>query len=203
MTEDDARQWISDRFDAASCQRLSRFVEMVVEETGRQNLISPSTIPSVWTRHALDSAQLLPHVGPWSTWLDIGTGGGFPGIVIACLSNQAVTMVEPRKLRATFLQRCVDELGMADRCTVLASKVEAVTGAFDVVSARAVAGIGQLISAAIATTTNNTRWLLPRGRYDPAELNALRHKWAFMFHVKHSITAEGSVIVILERVRAK
>ncbi|PAV74125.1 hypothetical protein WR25_15041 [Diploscapter pachys] len=119
---------MTERYGPDRVQRIAVFLDMVVAENDLQNLIAPSTIETIWVRHALDSAQLMFHVEQSAeSWLDIGTGGGFPGMVVALLFDGKVTMVEPRKKRAAFLQACVDHLGIAN-ADVMASKVEAVSG---------------------------------------------------------------------------
>lgn len=201
MTEGEARAMIADRFGDRKAERVAAFLDLVREENERQNLIAPSTIPTIWARHGLDSAQLLFHVEQSTgAWLDIGTGGGFPGIVVALLRDGPVTMVEPRKKRADFLQDCVDRLGIAN-AVVLASKVEAVTGQFAVISARAVASVEKLLQAAGHCATPDTRWILPRGRIEPDQLDILRRDRTRLFHVKHSVTDPDSSILIVERSR--
>ncbi|MGQ7334306.1 16S rRNA (guanine(527)-N(7))-methyltransferase RsmG, partial [Streptococcus suis] len=99
---------------------------------------------SIWVRHALDSAQLIDMAGKDDgRWLDIGTGGGFPGIVVAILFDGMVTMVEPRKRRVAFLQDCIARLDLA-RAQVMPAKVEQFEGQFDIISARAVASVEKL-----------------------------------------------------------
>lgn len=198
MTEDEARALLIDRFGADRIERLGAFLALVVEENDRQNLIAPSTIESIWVRHGLDSAQLLFHVKHPASWLDIGTGGGFPGMVIAILHDQAVTMVEPRRKRADFLQACVERLGLGN-ASVVTAKVEGVTGQFDVISARAVASVEKLLQAAGHCATPKTRWILPRGRIEPDQLAALRRDRRRMFHVEHSLTDPSSSILIVDR----
>ncbi|MEH3159862.1 MAG: 16S rRNA (guanine(527)-N(7))-methyltransferase RsmG [Sphingomonas taxi] len=199
MTEDDAKALVADRFGAGAVDRIDSFLHLVVAENDRQNLIAPSTIETIWTRHGLDSAQLMFHVEQSAEkWLDIGTGGGFPGIVVALLFNGAVTMVEPRRKRADFLQACVDHLSIP-RATVLARKVEAVAGTFDVISARAVASVEKLLQAAGPCATPDTRWILPRGRIDPEYLGTLQRDKTHMFHVEHSLTDPASAILIVDR----
>lgn len=74
MTEDDARELMAERFGSARVERIAAFLDMVVAENDQQNLIAPSTIDTIWVRHALDSAQLMFHVEQSAgTWLDIGT----------------------------------------------------------------------------------------------------------------------------------
>lgn len=199
MTEDDARAWISTRFGEAKTNLVAQFVDRVKIENAQQNLIAPSTIDTIWVRHALDSAQLIELAGkPFSSWLDIGTGGGFPGVVVAILSGAEVTMVEPRRRRVEFLQQCVDTLGIA-RGRILQAKVEQVDGQFDVISARAVASVEKLLHAAEHCATAGTRWVLPRGRLEADHLAALRQNRHWMFHVKQSLTDVGSSIVVGER----
>ena len=199
MTEDDARALMTERFGAARTERVAAFLEMVVAENGRQNLIAPSTVETIWVRHGLDSAQLMFHVEQSAgEWLDIGTGGGFPGVVVALLFDGAVTMVEPRRKRATFLQDCIDRLGIAS-ARVLACKVEAVDGRYDIISARAVASVEKLLQAAEHCATSDTRWILPRGRIEPDQLSALCRNRSRMFHVEHSLTDPNSSILIVDR----
>ncbi|RZM33276.1 MAG: 16S rRNA (guanine(527)-N(7))-methyltransferase RsmG, partial [Sphingomonas sp.] len=107
MTEDDAQSWTTERFGAEATERLNAFVAMVVEEAPHQNLIAPSTIPTIWDRHVVDSLQLIALAGADTSakrWLDIGTGGGFPGMVVALVREGPVDLVEPRRRRADFLQ---------------------------------------------------------------------------------------------------
>lgn len=199
MTEDEARALIAERFGDARTDRVAAFLDLVREENARQNLIAPSTIDTIWVRHGLDSAQLLFHVEQSEKpWLDIGTGGGFPGIVVALLCRGPVTMVEPRKKRAEFLSHCVTHLQIP-HATVLASKVENVSGTFATISARAVASVEKLLQAASHCGTQDTRWILPRGRIEPEQLQALRRDQSRLFHVKHSVTDPGSSILIVER----
>lgn len=198
MTEDEARDIIIARFGEARACRVGTFLDMVSAENTRQNLVAPSTIDTIWTRHALDSAQLMFHVEhSGASWLDVGTGGGFPGIVIALLFDGATTMVEPRRKRAEFLQHCVDELRIA-HATVSPTKVEAVRGAFDIISARAVASVEKLLQAAERCATPDTQWVLPRGRIEPDQLASLRQDRRRLFHVKHSLTDPESSILIIE-----
>jgi len=199
----DGRAWIADAYGEASVAQVARFLDLVVEENQRQNLIAPSTVGDIWQRHALDSAQLLAFDRDGETWLDIGTGGGFPGMIVALLRDAPVILVEPRARRAEFLSHCVATLGLT-HVTVHASRIEKIGDVTaGVISARAVTGIDGLLVAAAASADRSTRWVLPRGRSGAEELAALRANWHGMFHVEHSIVDPGSVIVILERVQRR
>jgi 16S rRNA (guanine527-N7)-methyltransferase len=206
MTEDEARTWVLERFGPVATERVAAFVAMVVEEAAHQNLIAPSTIPTIWERHVVDSLQLAALAGPETDamrWLDIGTGGGFPGMVVALVRNGPVDLVEPRRRRADFLQLCVARLGLGEQVRVYPTKVESVTATARIISARAVASLENLLRGAAHCATTETRWLLPRGRLDEAEITALQKPWHFMFHVEQSVTNPESSIVVLDRVRAR
>ena len=93
--------------------------------------------------------------------------------------------------------------GHGDRVTVHATKIEAVPLQADIISARAVATVENLLRAAVHCGKQETRWLLPRGRLDEREIKTLKRQWRFVFHVEHSITSAESSIVILDRVEAQ
>jgi 16S rRNA (guanine527-N7)-methyltransferase len=92
-------------------EKLERYVALLKEENARQNLVSAATLEQVWERHILDSAQLVRfEPRPGASWIDIGSGAGLPGIVVAALVKGPVTLVEPRRLRAEFLHKVCESL---------------------------------------------------------------------------------------------
>lgn len=196
MNEDEARRWIGDRFGEAAVARLQYFAELVIDGAEQQNLVAPSTLPHLWSRHFVDSAQLLPLVSSdWIRWLDVGTGAGFPGIVVAALRASPVTLVEPRARRVEFLTSVCRGLGL-DHVTIEAKRAEQVSGTYDVVSARAVATTQSLLAMTRHLRHERTAIVLPRGRNGAAELASLPPKWQKMFHVEQSITDPASVILV-------
>ncbi|MFD1787398.1 16S rRNA (guanine(527)-N(7))-methyltransferase RsmG [Sphingomonas floccifaciens] len=202
MTEDEAKAWLASRFGDAQVANLHCYVEMLLAESERQNLISKATIPVLWARHIVDSAQLLLHAGRhWSHWVDIGSGAGLPGIVIACLSDLRVTLIEPRKLRSAFLTTCAKDLKL--RVDVIQAKAEQVTkldDVADVVSARAVANLSALLTAAKGFSDRKTVFVLPKGEAAQSEVAMARKSWQGQFHVEQSIVDPASGIVIATQV---
>ena len=182
--------------------RLEQYVAMLKEENRRQNLVSAATLGDVWQRHVLDSAQLLRYEpAARASWIDIGSGAGLPGLVIACLARGRVTLVEPRRLRADFLHKVSESLGLAT--TVLCCKAERVEGKFDVITARAVASLGKLLEISAHLSTRNTVWALPRGRGALGELAEAKRAWQGDFRVEPSVTDADSYVVVATEVRAK
>jgi 16S rRNA (guanine527-N7)-methyltransferase len=182
--------------------RLKAYASYLREENERQNLVSASTLERLWDRHILDSAQLVrfePATG--AAWCDIGSGAGLPGIVIACLVNGPVTLVEPRRLRADFLHRTGESLGL--NVQVAQSKAERVAGRFDIITARAVADLRELLKISAHLSTRKTVWALPKGRQAQQELVEAKRSWQGTFHVEQSLTDAEAGIVIATDVRAK
>jgi 16S rRNA (guanine527-N7)-methyltransferase len=183
-------------------EKLEAFAALLREESGRHNLVSASTLVNLWDRHILDSAQLVrfePH--PGASWIDIGSGAGLPGIVIACLVEGPVTLVEPRRLRADFLHRAADSLRL--RVDVRAAKAERVEGRFDVITARAVAKLGQLLELSHHLSTTKTVWALPKGRSAQQELAEARRSWQGDLRVERSVIDADSWIVVGTGIRAR
>jgi 16S rRNA (guanine527-N7)-methyltransferase len=199
MTEDEAQGWVRDWFGPAAYTRMEAFTQLLIAENVVQNLISPSSVASLWARHVVDSAQLLNLASPaWINWIDIGTGGGFPGLVISLLApNRPVTLVEPRRKRAEFLQHCVSTLALP-QVRVAQSRIEMLAEPHDIISARAVAAVDKLLEAAHGCAHKTTRWLLPRGQMSGTDANFPSGATNSMFHVEHSITDERSAILVID-----
>jgi 16S rRNA (guanine527-N7)-methyltransferase len=201
MTEDEARHWLRERFGGASEARMDILAGLVAGEAVSQNLVAPSTLGTMWSRHIVDSAQLIGLAADAAgDWLDIGTGAGFPGLVIAALTDRAVTLVEPRRRRAAFLSEAAETLGIANQVTVIASKVEGVTMSAGVISARAVAALALLFGSAIQCSRRKTLWILPKGQSAREEIATAQQTWHGVFHVEHSVTDPNSLIVLAKGV---
>jgi len=181
---------------------LEDYAILLKLENDRQNLISKASIPSLWERHILDSAQLVQFEPfPGCTWVDIGSGAGLPGIVIACLVQGPVTLIEPRRLRAEFLARVVAQLGL--NAPVVQAKAEKADGRFDVITGRAVTALADFLDLSAHLSTRKTIWALPKGRAAHSELAEAQRTWQGTFHVEQSVTDPDSYIVVATGVRAK
>jgi len=204
MTEDEARHWVRASFGVSRETRLAEFAALLVEENRQQNLIAPSTVDALWSRHIVDSAQLLTLAGDRpGPWLDIGTGGGFPGFVIACLREQPIVLCEPRRRRAEFLSQAAERLGL-NHIRVEQCRAEALpTQIFSIISARAVAALPALFESARPVSDRATTWLLPKGKTAREEVVAARKTWHGTFHVERSLTQPDSLIVVARGVARK
>lgn len=185
--------------------RLDAFVAMLREENERQNLVSRSSLERVWERHVLDSVQLVKFAPPTATtWLDLGTGAGFPGLVIACLFPGSMTLVEARKLRVEFLVRAAETLGVTGRTRIICARIETLDPQpFAVISARAFAPLDKLLDLGERFSTTNTRWILPKGRNAKTELEAAESLWQGDFQLEPSVTDPDASIIVAEAVRRK
>lgn len=199
-TEDEALAWLRNlpECDATAMERLELLVAMLAEENDRQNLVSAASLDQVWLRHIVDSAQLLPHV-PRETsgvWLDLGTGAGFPGLVIAALRPGCeVVMVESRSRRIEWLNRASEAMGL-NKARVEGRRLELVeTQPVSVISARAFAPLEKLLTLSARFSTSDTVFLLPKGRSARQELHDFR-TWRHMFHVEQSITDPQAGIIV-------
>jgi len=199
-TEDEAREWLRalPECEEAAWVRLETLIAMLVEENRQQNLVSAASLDQVWLRHIVDSAQLLPYV-PRETstpWLDLGTGAGFPGLVIAALRPECeVVMVESRTRRIEWLDRARIAMGL-DNARVAGQRLELVESfPVSVISARAFAPLEKLLTISSRFSTSDTVWLLPKGRSAKQELEDLR-KWRHMFHVEQSLTDPQAGIIV-------
>ena len=150
MTDEEVRDWLVRHFDVSreTMARLEAFGAAVIAENERQNLISSATIPHIWSRHILDSAQLLrlgPKIDPsHPSWLDLGTGAGFPGMIIAILAELPLILVESRRKRFDFLVDQASSLGLTN-VRVHCGRLETLeTFPVGTISARAFAPLAKL-----------------------------------------------------------
>lgn len=186
--------------EGAAMARLERLAALLIEENARQNLVARASLDVVWQRHIVDSAQLL-HVSretlPDGAWLDLGTGAGFPGLVIAALQpERPITLVDSRRLRTDWLARAARVLDLP-QVTIRHAKVEDLeSAAYAVISARAFAPLDKLVAMSARFSTPETIWLLPKGAKARHELQELPATWRHLFHVEQSLTDRDAGIIV-------
>lgn len=207
MQEAEARAWLVRDLGVSreTMDRLDAFIALLRAENERQNLVSRGTLDHLWLRHIVDSAQLLRWApSAEARWIDLGTGAGFPGLVIAALHRGPVTLVEERKLRVDFLRRAADVLGVGRETEVIGRRVERVDRRnFDVISARAFAPLPKLLDLGTRFSTNNTLWILPKGRNARSELESAESAWQGSFRIEPSLTDPEAGIILAEGVKRK
>ena len=207
-SEDAARAFVAGLADELGSRdamaRLDRYVALLLEENQRQNLISRASEAQLWQRHIADSAQLLRCVpretlggGAQGPWLDLGSGPGLPGLVIAAICPQMpVVMVESRARRVAFLEACIAALALP-KARVIGERLERITPfPARAISARAFAPLETLLSLSAPFSTAATRYVLPKGRSAAHELASLRPMIRKMFHVEQSLTDIDAGIIL-------
>lgn len=183
---------------------LRRYADLLAHWQRSINLVAPSTLPAVWSRHFADSAQLRSLAPDARLWLDLGSGAGFPGLVIALLQAQVpdfrMHMVESNRKKCAFLaevaratQTPVDIHAM--RIEDLPEKAQSLRP--DVISARALAPLPRLLELAEPFVGEGTRGLFLKGRETEAEIEAAQAGWDFEFRLHPSLTDEHARIVEL------
>jgi 16S rRNA (guanine527-N7)-methyltransferase len=204
MDEAAAQSWLRDSLGVSreTMDRLASFAVLLRSENERQNLVSAATLDHFWARHAVDSAQLLCFAGGSGPWLDLGTGAGFPGLVVAALRQGPVTLVEARRLRVDFLERAAAVLRIEPE--ILHTPLERVAvRPFAVISARAFAPLPRLLALAHRFSTEKTLWLLPKGRGAKSELEAVHDAWQGDFRLEPSLTDADAEIIVATGVRRR
>lgn len=181
---------------------LEAFEALVRRWNTAINLVGKATLPELWARHISDSAQLFRCCPPDARhWVDLGSGGGFPGIVLAVLAREArpelrFSLVESDLRKATFLRQAAQTLGLD--LSVRSARVESLDPLeADVLSARALAPLSELLRYAHCHLRPTGIALFPKGLRYREEIAAARHEWNFVVDAKASLSdAEAAILVI-------
>jgi 16S rRNA (guanine527-N7)-methyltransferase len=189
--------------------RLDRYVALLREWQAKTNLVAPSTLPNLWTRHISDSLQLLSLTPSAKIWMDLGSGGGFPGIVLACAlaetSGATVHLVERIAKKAAFLREAIRVTGAAGAVHLadIGDTVERFAGPIDCVTARAVAPLHQLIGFAEPLVKRGAKALFLKGQDVEAELTEATRYWKIEPNLHSSRTGGQGWIVELDRIERR
>ena len=196
--EEFARRFVVSRETLAS---LSAYVALLEKWQPRINLVSPATLPDIWQRHILDSAQLVTHLPVVSARqrcqiMDIGSGAGFPGLVLAILDAGDVQLVEPDHRKAIFLQTVIRELGLSAR--VINQRIETLPACQpDVITARALAALPKLMSLIAPQFHKGLTCLFLKGVSVDEELTNFQTYSNMIPHLYPSVTNVDGVVVKL------
>jgi 16S rRNA (guanine527-N7)-methyltransferase len=180
-------------------ERLSRYLELLRRWQAAINLVGASTLADPWRRHILDCGQLAPHVpGTAGTVLDLGSGAGLPGLVLALLGVRDVQLVESDRRKAQFLREAARATGA--QVTVHATRIEQLELRADVVTARALAPLPRLLGLASHVLAPHGLCLFLKGRSALDELTAARQSWHMHSEIVPSRSGSRGVLLKLEGV---
>lgn len=192
-----------------TAERLERFVALLRKWQAAENLVAPETLPVIWTRHVADSAQLVKIFPHARAWVDLGSGAGFPGIVIAILlaatPDGVVHLVESNQRKCAFLRQAIRETGASAR--VHAGRIEAILAAWreavDMVCARALAPLDRLLSLAEPLLSRGAVGAFHKGQDFEREIEEASKSWEFDLILHKSLLEGGGVILEIRHLRRK
>jgi 16S rRNA (guanine527-N7)-methyltransferase len=188
--------------------RLDAYVDLLLQWQAKTNLVASSTLPNLWTRHISDSLQLLALAPDAKTWVDLGSGGGFPGVVLACAMVDTpgvmVHLVERNARKAAFLREALRITGAAGTVHLadIGDSVDSLPSPVDCVTARAVAPLHQLVGFAEPLVGKGAKALFLKGQDVEAELTEATKYWKLTPRLHASLTGQGW-IVELDRIERR
>ena len=196
----DEFRFVSGSVSRETFDRLVAFEAVFRRWAARINLVAPSTLPDLWARHILDSAQLAQIKPAALRWVDIGSGGGFPGAVIALLLKErqraSIDLVESNRKKAAFLQTAMAQFDAPARVHASASRmVYATVRKPEIVTARALAPLGSLLALAEPWLTGGATGLFHKGREYPSEIRESADAWKYDLVEHKSLIDPDSVIL--------
>ena len=192
--------WLAENVSRETLERLTVFADLLTRWNARINLVSARDLDQLWTRHIADSLQLMPDLPTGATFVDLGSGGGFPGLVLSIATGNPVTLVESDQRKASFLREATR--ATTAPATVHAGRIEDArllpTG---IVTARALAPLPQLLTWASRFLEEDGICLFLKGRGVGAELTAALAEWHMTVSQRASRTDPDGVILSLSGIR--
>lgn len=192
-----------------TADRLDRYVALLLEWQAKTNLVAPSTLSNLWTRHVSDSLQLLALAPAARIWLDLGSGGGFPGVVLACalaeIPGAMIHLVERNAKKGAFLREAlrITEAPGTIHVADIGDTVDSALGRVDCVTARALAPLHQLIGFAEPLARQGAKALFLKGQDVEAELTEATKYWTITPKLHSSRTGGHGWIVELDRIERR
>jgi 16S rRNA (guanine527-N7)-methyltransferase len=185
--------------------RLIHFDDLLLKWTKKINLISKSSVSSIWDRHIWDSEQIVHLVSDQKSWVDLGSGAGFPGLVVAIIAKEitpsrCVSLVESDQRKAAFLRTVIHELDL--RASVFVERIEALTPAkADILSARALADLDRLLGYAERHLAPDGTALFMKGENWQKEVDIARNSWSFQLEAHKSKTSPEAAILEIKEIK--
>jgi 16S rRNA (guanine527-N7)-methyltransferase len=187
-------------------ERLEAFVAFFLQRQEVQNLVSAASVAEVWSRHVIDSLQLQSVLPEARTWVDIGSGAGFPGVVLACaladLPGAHVDMIESHQRKAAFLAEAIERIGLPARVHV--DRIEKLLPGWrpipDAVTARAVASLDKLLTWTAPLLQKGAKGVFPKGQHVASELTEASKSWRIDLRRVPSVTRPDATILVIDSV---
>ena len=205
MTEADELHIAGLSVSRETLQALQQFEQLVRRWTDAVNLVSKASAADLWNRHIVDSAQVFAFCPQDAeTWLDMGSGGGFPGLVVAILAREKlpalrVSLAESDQRKATFLRQAAQKLGL--EVAVRSARIESLEPAgADVLSARALAALPDLLGYAEQHLRANGVALFQKGARFPEEIAAAKRNWTFEVTPHSSLSEPDAAILEIRKI---
>lgn len=182
--------------------RLKTYESILKEWNQKINLVAGSTLGDIWQRHFLDSAQLAPLIGQGQSVIDIGSGAGFPGLVLAAMGAENIILCERDVRKAAFLRTAAAAMKL--KVEVINLPIEGIEGRrFDVVTSRALADLSLLLSLSAKLRKASTTCLFLKGKNLDAEMAAAQKEWGFDADRLPSVSDSEGVILRLSKIASK
>jgi 16S rRNA (guanine527-N7)-methyltransferase len=192
-----------------TAERLDAFIELLLKWQRITHLVATNSVPNVWTRHVADSLQLIDLAPEARTWVDLGSGGGFPGVVIACALAQTpgarVHLVESNAKKAAFLREAarLTKAPAVVHPTRIENFVESFGERADVITARALAPLKVLLDGSFRLLESGGQGIFPKGQDVEAELTEAAKYWNMQASLAPSRTDSKGRIVIVRALRPR
>lgn len=178
--------------------RLEVFVQLLAKWNKAINLVSKATLEDVWRRHIYDSIQIAEIPSNSGKWLDLGSGGGLPGLVVAAIAAERtpgthVTLVESDQRKCAFLAAAADAMNLS--VSIECRRIEESTGqTYDIISARALASLPELLEMALPYRHDKTICIFPKGAKADVEMKAAMKHWNITYDAVESVTDPSATI---------
>lgn len=199
FSNQEAFQYLQENVSRETMEALSSYCALLKKWNQSINLVSPYSIPEIWLRHILDSYQISSHIT--GDFADLGSGAGFPGLVVALTTRKSVSLIEADEKKCAFLRTVSRETNVP--CQILNDRMEKIDKVFNQITARALASIDQIFEISQHIRDWDTEYVLLKGENVDKEIEEAEKKWYFSYSLIPSITLKKSYIIKIKNIRKK